>query len=256
MDGTHDRDRIARPPAPPHGPRTLPYNDLLPPSLESARPGARSASFRQARRVIAPLAALGVFAVAAMFWRHDALPYLLDYSARSYRRYWQVRHGLIPHIIGGSIALFTGPFQLWSGLALRQRRIHRALGYVYAGAVVLSALASFYVVPQTQPNFGLALVVLAAAWCASIGMALVAARNRRIDVHREWMMRSYIITFAFVAYRSLVKWSVLAPLGDGRAATALWVSWVIPMMVYELAVQWNRVKPLRQRTPAPASPLT
>lgn len=181
---------------------------------------------------------------AAQFWLHDAFPYLINYSEAGYRRYWAVRLWLLPHIGGGTIALFAGPFQLWSGFRRRFRRLHRLTGYTYVAGVVLSACFSFYLVFHARADFGLSLFVLAIAWLASTGMALIAVLNKRIDGHREWMIRSYIATFAFVSYRYLVGLSPLAFLGPSRPAMALWISWVIPMMLFELFAQWGRVTPL------------
>src|SRR4030095_1288879 len=99
----------------------------------------------------------------------------------------------------GAIALFAGPIQLWLGVRQRVRRLHRWLGYAYAGGVVLAACGSFYLAFYARPDFGLSLFILAMVWCITIGMALTAIRNKRLDTHREWMIRSYIITFAFVS---------------------------------------------------------
>lgn len=195
-----------------------------------------------------------ILAAAVRVWLHDVLPYFVDYSAESYRRYWPNRHALMLHVVGGSLALFAGPFQFWSGFRTRFRRVHRTLGYVYGGSIALAAAASFALVFHTKADFGFALSILGVAWLFSTGMAIVAARNRRFDAHREWMIRSYIATFAFVAYRLLVSLSIFKGLGEGRHASVLWLSWVAPMMVFELWNQLDRVRPVRRRAqPAPAS---
>jgi uncharacterized membrane protein len=189
---------------------------------------------------------------ATRFWLHDAVPYIVDYTEAAYRRYWPNRQSLLIHIAGGTVALFAGPFQLWSGLRARFRRLHRVVGYAYVTGIAVSASSSFYLAFFTTPDFGLALFILAVVWWVSIVMALVAARNRRIDAHREWMIRSYIVTFSFVSYRALVSLSVFQGLGAGRHATVLWISWVLPMMLFELLLQWDRVSPRKHRLARPA----
>jgi Predicted membrane protein (DUF2306) len=47
------------------------------------------------------------------------------------------------------------------------------------------------------------LFMLCVAWVVTTGMALYAIRERRIEQHREWMLRSYTVTFAFVTYRKV-----------------------------------------------------
>lgn len=186
--------------------------------------------------------------LAAMrFWLHDAFPYVAEYSEDAYRRYWPQRQSLLIHIVGGTVALFAGPFQLWSGLQARFRRLHRGIGYAYVVGIAVAASSSFYLAFFTSANFGLALFILAVVWWLSIAMALVAIWNRRIDAHREWMIRSYIVTFSFVSYRFLVGLSMFSGLGAGRHATVLWMSWVIPMLVFEVFTQWDRVRPLKGR---------
>jgi hypothetical protein len=201
------------------------------------------------------LALVGAVVVIGVvrFWLHDAFPYLVDYTEETYRRYWSERHSLLLHIAGGTMALFAGPFQIWSGLRHRFRRVHRALGYAYVGGIGLAASSSFYLAFFTLPDFGLALFILAIAWWGSIVMAYVAMRNRRFDAHGEWMIRSYIITFSFVSYRSLVKLSMFAFLGSGRQATVLWISWIVPLLLFELYLQLDRVKPLRRAVTAQPS---
>jgi uncharacterized membrane protein len=191
-------------------------------------------------RVAIPLAGVALAAFALRFWLHDAFPYLSDFSEESYRRYWPLRWGLVPHIAGGTIALFAGPFQLWSGFRRRFRAAHRWTGYAYISGVVLSAVSSFSLVFHTLPDFGLSLFVLAIMWLVSVGMALAAVRNGRYDAHREWMSRSYIVTFAFVSYRFLVDLPVFSGLGGGRFASVLWISWVVPMMLFEVSRQWTQ----------------
>jgi uncharacterized membrane protein len=206
-----------------------------------------------AARIGILLAVMFVVLAAARFWLHDALPYLVDYTEGAYRRYWPNRQSLLVHIAAGTIALFAGPFQLWSGLRARYRRLHRWTGYAYVSAIAISASSSFFLAFHTTPDFGLALFILAIVWWVCIAMALVAVRNRRIDAHREWMIRSYIVTFSFVSYRFLVGLSMFKGLGAGRHATVLWISWVVPMLLFELFLQWDRVRPLKRRV-APATP--
>jgi uncharacterized membrane protein len=193
------------------------------------------------------LAGLIVIGFATRFWLHDALPYFVDYAEDSYRRYWPVRKSLLLHIAGGSIALFAGPFQLWSGLRRRFRRLHRWTGYAYISGVAVSASSSFYLAFHARADFGLSLFILAIVWWASIAMALMAVRNKRLAAHQEWMIRSYIVTFSFVSYRFLVGLSMFRFLGPSRPAMVLWISWVVPMMLFELFMQWDRVRPLKRR---------
>jgi hypothetical protein len=190
---------------------------------------------------VVPAVAAVLFLAAAAFWTHDALPYLLDYTESTYSRFWPDRIPLLLHIAGGTIAMFAGPLQLWTGLRGLVPRLHRWTGYAYAGGVVLAAGPSFYLAFHSRPDFGFSLFILAVFWILSVAMALLAVRNDRIVAHREWVIRSYILTFAFVSYRYLVGVSLFKFLGESRVPIVLWMSWVIPMMVFEFVMQWRRV---------------
>ena len=92
--------------------------------------------------------------------------------------------------------------------------------------------------------FGVSLFVLATAWLTSAAMAYYAIRSRRIEVHKEWMLRAYIITFAFVTFRILSEYSPLShvvPVSD-RIVTIGWVCWTVPLLVAEVVMQLRRIR--------------
>ena len=45
---------------------------------------------------------------------------------------------------------------------------------------------------------------LCTAWIITTSMAVLAIRGRNVIQHREWMLRSYTVTFAFVIFRLVV----------------------------------------------------
>lgn len=65
--------------------------------------------------------------------------------------------------------------------------------------------------------------------------------RRQFAAHREWMVRSYVVTFAFVFLRAMY----LSPLFGGGAApermtALLWMSFVVPLLITEVFLQWGR----------------
>lgn len=187
----------------------------------------------------AAILVLGYFALH--FYIRDPLHYIVDYSPQSFTRYWPHRFVLYPHILGGTLALFTGPFQLWSGLRRSHLNIHRALGYLYITGIVLAGASAFYLAVYAEPPAeGIALFALAAVWWICIAMAFVAIRRRQIDAHRQWMIRGYVLTFAFVSVRYVTDVPVLARFGDERFTIAAWVCWTVPLFLTEVALQWRK----------------
>lgn len=188
------------------------------------------------------VAAVGCLAYLALrFWIRDPLSYLLDYSQAHFGDYWPRRGALLLHIAGGTLALFAGPTQFSAALRRSHLAIHRWTGRAYVFGVLIGGAAGFYLSVFTSGHdFGVALFCLALAWWVTTGMAFVAILRRQVTAHREWMTRSYVVTFAFVAFRWMVEWSVWGFLGGSRAATVGWLCWVVPLLATEVALQWRR----------------
>lgn len=194
---------------------------------------------------------IGTLAYQALhFWARGPLHYLLDHTERSFGDYWPRRWWLLLHIGGATLALFMGPFQLWSGLRSRHLAIHRLTGLLYVAGVGLGGAAGFYMSFFTQPrDFGVSLFMLAFAWWLTVGMAFLAIKRRRIEAHKEWMIRGYVVTFAFVAFRYLVDLPIFEPLGAARASTVGWLCWVAPLLVTEAVLQWRRTVGAKRESP-------
>lgn len=105
---------------------------------------------------------------------------------------------------------------------------------------------------------------LALLWFAVTFAGLVAARRRRYQEHRRWMIRSFALCVSIVVNRVwLVLFLVgLMPFLDGyyggdmdaliedAAVASIWTSWIVNLMI---AQWWLDRKPKRRdRTPLPA----
>lgn len=183
-------------------------------------------------------------AIAIIFFSVAALPYFLSstYGPPEYapRKGW-----LLLHIAGGAVALFTGPLQLWLGLADRGMVWHRRMGKIYMAAVAVGAIGGFYLSTHTDFGwvFGAGLFGLATAWVATTGLALLAIKRSLIEQHKEWMIRSYVVTFAFVVFRMVFPALQAAKIGTTfeQLAIAAWACWTIPLLVTELVLQGRKI---------------
>jgi hypothetical protein len=181
------------------------------------------------------------------FWLR-ALRYT-DVTEHVYRRYWPYRGWLMAHIAGGSLALLLGPLQFFSRLRRWSITLHRWTGRLYLGGVVIGAIAATYMGFVTKYRaFGISLVAMAFAWLSCAGMAYLAIRRRQIPAHKEWMIRSYVVTYGFVVFRAIQDSKLLESLRMESLALSAWLSWVIPLFLAEAALQWRRtVGPPRSR---------
>lgn len=209
---------------------------------------ALTASARAPRNHLMLLAALlVVFGIAVKFLVHYALPYFA-FDRKYFDYYWPHRLRLMTHISGGILALTCGPFQLWTGLRQKALHVHRWTGILYLVGVAVGATgAGMMAVFSIPRNFGVSLGFMAFAWITSTAIAYVAILRGLISLHREWMVRSYLITFGFVTFRLIsdyppgVHWGKF----EDRAATIAWACWVVPLLVYESALAVRRLQVAR-----------
>ena len=175
----------------------------------------------------------------------DALPYF-GFEEDLFGRYWNVRWSLIGHISGGLLALVIGPFQFWKGFRNTYLKLHRGLGKAYLIAILIAAMSSTYLAWTTALEihwtWALALQALAFVWIVTASMAFISVKRGRIQQHKEWMIRSYVVTFAFVIFRWLNELEILRELGSfvERGPTIGWLSWTIPLLITEIVISWNK----------------
>jgi uncharacterized membrane protein len=195
--------------------------------------------FNGIRRVLAGLGAASIPALAILFLLDDALPYL-EFSEASYGRFWDRSVWLLVHVFGGSLALLAGLLQHWSGFRQRHGEVHPWIGYVYVAGIALAAGTAFQLSFHTQDwTFGVALFTGALVWLAATCLAVVEAIRGRFDTHREWMLRSYILTFSFVSFRLVLEIPWVEQLGtEAEVSTTFgWLCWVLPLCTYEFLRQ-------------------
>jgi len=64
-------------------------------------------------------------------------------------------------------------------------------------------------------------------------------------VYREWVIRSYVPTWTFVFCRLATRLPVYATFGVEGITATIWLSWVVPLLVCEIALQWQRTSRLK-----------
>jgi len=150
------------------------------------------------------------------------------------------------------VALLTAPWQFFTELTGRRMTLHRYTGRIFLGGVTAGVIGATYLAFTTTFGwaFGFGILGLATAWASTTGMAYYAMRKRLVEVHKEWMVRAYVVTFAFVTFRVFSDFgptSHLKPVND-LDITLSWACWVVPLFITELILQLRRmqkVKPAR-----------
>lgn len=153
-------------------------------------------------------------------------------------------HGalLLVHVVGGLAMLVFGATGLFIGWTRRGFRFHKMVGYSYllVGALgAITALVLSIEAPHVPKSLYVATGTLAVVWLGVAAMALRAARNRRFALHRAWMIRSYVLSWTFVGCRLAESFPLFPSLGQEGITASIWVNWIVPLIVCELALQWR-----------------
>jgi len=218
-------------------------------TVESSRSGAPGIGSK-ALISFAAIAAVTFVVVAALPYRalfgsaDAAKQTLQDFQFAYYpKRVW-----LLTHIAGALIALLTGPVQLWLGLHNVKMELHRKLGYIYILGMAIGSVGAFGLSLQTDggPVFGSGLFFLGIAWVTTTSLVFVAIKKGLVDQHKEWTIRSYVVTFAFVTFRV----TQIALLGAGLAQLpaieiAAWSCWALPLLITEAVIQGRKLVEVR-----------
>lgn len=150
------------------------------------------------------------------------------------------RHLLIPHTLAGTFALLIGPINFSSRIRQRYLQLHRILGRIYVVSVFVGSFTGIALAAGRPGLPGTSMQ--AAAWMVCTTAAFVTARNRQIAVHRQWMARSYAVTFTFVSSRvfNLVPayWSHL---GDVLSAVGVIAFTLASLLIVDIGLNWHEL---------------
>ena len=146
---------------------------------------------------------------------------------------------LFPHALCGTIALLSGPLQFSTRLRRRNLQFHRVLGRVYVISVFLAAPLA--VIISTGSSLIVATWVQASAWFVCTLAAFLTARNRHLVQHRQWMIRSYAVTFTFITVRILNPWPRYFNLSDASFVTIIIVVTFLSVALPDIAFNWREL---------------
>ncbi|WP_345191362.1 DUF2306 domain-containing protein [Algibacter agarivorans] len=187
-----------------------------------------------------------VFLIALFYISRDLEHYGM--KEETLGRFWNVKWWLICHLTTAIVAVILGPLQFWKWFRNRNIKLHRQLGKIYILSIIITSLCSSYLAWNTAIKihftWALTLQVAAVIWIITVLMAYRTAKLKRIQQHKEWMIRSYIVTMVFISFRFFNDYFEAAQIGTfiERAATIGYLATFLPLFLSELVFQWNRKK--------------
>ena len=216
-------------------PRSL----VLPSAVETpvtARP-------RLAKHVF--FAAFGLMGLFVL-WNNER--FFLNASAPEWDRLNPIRWHLVPHGLGGALALGFGALQFSSRVRRRYPRVHRVSGRLYVIGAVVAAPVAVWMAFTISPWFLIPFtVVQASTWVLFTLVAYSCIRRGAVTSHREWMMRSYAIALIFIEGRVLMAVPALARGGLDAVVLVNWACFGLTLVVVECLIRWREIIPAQHR---------
>ena len=164
--------------------------------------------------------------------------------------------GLFVHAFSGGIALLIGPFQFLDGFRKRRQNIHRWMGRIYLVSILIGGLSAFIIAPGMISGLvgEVGLLSLAVLWLWTGWNAYSSIRKGDVKSHREWMIRSFALTFAAATLRLWLGTLIATQLpflqtkyaGDFDALfvevyrVVMWLCWVPNIIIAEMIIQRRR----------------
>lgn len=144
------------------------------------------------------------------------------------------------HLAVGALVIVLAPLQMSARLRRRHVVLHRWAGRAYALGVLCSGLAGLALATVSQGGLPahLGFGLLSVAWMVTTAIGVQRIRAGDLAAHREWMIRSFALTFAAVTLRIYIPLGVVLglPIEPSYQAIA-WLCWVPNLAVAEWAMR-------------------
>lgn len=155
----------------------------------------------------------------------------------AYTMFWSRRGWLWTHLTGGALTIVLGPLQFLTRWPRAYPRLHRWMGRIYMVGMLIAYAGATGLIATSPAPFEIrsAFAVTALAWLTTALVALIAIHRGLVWPHRRWMIRNYLVTLSPITFRILLQAQIAMELVPSPAmiATLLWLSWLLPLLIYE-----------------------
>jgi uncharacterized membrane protein len=153
--------------------------------------------------------------------------------------FWNV--AFYTHISLGGFSLLIGWSLFLKKFRAKKLHLHRLIGKIYVVAVLLSSITGLYIAYHATggifAKFGFA--GMSISWFTCTYIAYKAIRNKKIQLHERWMIRSYSVTFTGVTFRLWMPFLIIAFQLEFLEAYPIdaWISWIANLFVAQLIIR-------------------
>ncbi len=149
------------------------------------------------------------------------------------------------HVFSAVIALFAGFTQFSSQFLKQHRKIHRLVGKIYIfNILVINVPVGMIMALYANGGFlgKTAFVLLDILWFLFTYKAFIAAKKRNFASHKNYMIRSYALTFSAITLRT---WKIILSHSFDIEPTQLyiiysWMGFVPNLLIAEWCICFTR----------------
>jgi uncharacterized membrane protein len=159
--------------------------------------------------------------------------------------FWNKQFWYLFHIVAAVPILLIGPLQFWVWFRKHHMKWHRLLGKVYVIGSLLGGVSALYLAITIQyPESVIPLSISSTLWLFTTAAAWVTIKNKNVQAHRLFMIRSYTLALSFIFIRILSDLAEnygfigFISNSEARDATREWASWIVPLLFVEIVFAW------------------
>ncbi len=199
-------------------------------------------------------AAVGA-ATLFVLWNNER--FFLNPRAPEWAHFNPIRWQLVPHGIGGTLALLLGAIQFSARIRQRFPHVHRFSGRLYIGGTFVAGPVAIWMAFINSPWFLVPFTIIqATTWMLFTGIAYRCIRGGDIRQHRQWMARSYGIVLIFLEGRVLMAIPALARHGMDSIVLVNWACLAVTLVTTECVLNWNVIRTRPQSAHRALPPLS
>ncbi len=161
------------------------------------------------------------------------------------------RTAFYAHIISGPVAIVVGAWLMLSGGRLRFSKLHRWAGRTQILIVLAVVVPSGFVMglqATAGPIAAYGFATLSIATAVSAAAAVYFALARKFQSHQRWAGRCFVLLCSPLLLRLISGALIVLQLeSDWFYRLNAWISWLIPLMIYEAYLTYMSPLPRRDR---------
>ncbi len=182
---------------------------------------------------------------SGLFYAHDAIVYFFGYrNPRFGETLLNNQIWFALHIAGATCSLLLGPIQFWRTIRTKYPKFHRICGKIYIIGTLIAAVTAFrlaLIFNCTACRYSL--IPLSILLFLTTSLAWYAIKNRKIEAHRQFMVRSYACALAFVFVRLdriIPMYFIFEPIANEEIIGIVmeWTFSILPLLLVEIFMVW------------------